>query len=84
MTGDRIKAMLDERPFRPFEIHTSDGKVITVKSPEFAWIHPFGRTMYVCPDPDVDVDEVIDIDHITKLVNGARGGPGRGRRRAGK
>jgi hypothetical protein len=62
--------MLEERPFRPFEIHTSDGKVVTVTAPDFAWIHPYGRTMYVCPDPDVDADQVIDLRHITKLAQG--------------
>lgn len=81
MTGDRIEAMLGERPFRPFDIHTSDGKVVTVKAPDFAWIHPFGQTMYVCPDPAVDADMVIDVTHVTKLVSPARNG---GRRRRNK
>jgi hypothetical protein len=78
MTIKRIRAMLEERPFRPFEIHTSDGKGVTVTSPDFAWIHPYGRTMYVCPDPDVDADEVIDLRHVTKLTTGRQP---RGRRR---
>jgi hypothetical protein len=84
VTVERIKAMLDERPFRPFEIHTSDGKVVTVKAPDFAWIHPKGRTMYVCPDPNVDADEVIDLLHVTKLASrkrtGRNGGGGSRRR----
>jgi hypothetical protein len=38
--------------------------------------------MYVCPDPDVDADEVIDLLHVTKLATGVRnGGGGRKRRR---
>ena len=71
--------MLDERPFRPFDIHTSDGRRVTVKAPDFAWIHPTGRTMYVCPDPNVDADEVIDLLHVTKLTQGRqhRGKSGR-------
>jgi hypothetical protein len=72
MIQERIKAMLDERPFRPFTIFTSDGRVATVKNPGFAWVHPAGRTMYVCPDPSVDVDEVINLLHITKLATGVR------------
>lgn len=79
MTIKRIRAMLEERPFRPFQIHTSDGKDVTVTSPEFAWIHPYGRTMYVCPDPDVDADEVIDLRHVTKLTSGQRPRGKRGR-----
>jgi hypothetical protein len=70
MTADRIKALLDERPFRPFEIQTSDGEHVRVASPDVAWIHPAGLTMYVCPDPAFDVDMVIDLRHVTKLVNG--------------
>ena len=78
MLYDRLKTMLDERPFEPFDIHTSDGDVIRVKSADFAWIHPFGRTMYVCTNPDVDADEVIDLRHVTKLTTGKRQ---RGKRR---
>ena len=81
MTVQRIKAMLDERPFRPFDIHTSDGQVVTVKAPDFAWLHPTGRTMYVCPDPKVDADEVIDLLHVTKLAYPARNGRGRKHRK---
>jgi len=79
MTTVRIKTMLDERPFRPFDIHTSDGRRVTVRAPDFAWINPTGRTMYVCPDPNVDADEEIDLLHVTKLTQGRphRGKSGR-------
>jgi len=80
MTVQRVRAMLDERPFRPFDIHTSDGKVVTVTSPDFAWIHPFGRTMYVCPNPNVDADAVIDLLHITQLSQGRARRNGRRRK----
>ena len=80
MTVQRIRAMLDERPFRPFIIHTSDGKVVTVTAPDFAWIHPSLRTMYVCPDPAVDADEVIDLLHVTKLTQGRARRNGRRRK----
>jgi hypothetical protein len=70
MTIARIRAKLDERPFRPFDIHTSDGKTVTVKAPDFVWVHPSGRTMYVCPNPNVDADEVIDLRQVTKLTSG--------------
>ena len=81
MTVQRIRAMLDGRPFRPFDIHTSDGKVVTVTAPDFAWIHPSRRTMYVCPDPNVDADEVIDLLHVTKLTQGPSRARRNGRRR---
>lgn len=80
MMTERIRSMLEERPFRPFVIHTSDGKAVTVKSPDFAWIHPAGFTMYVCPNPEVDADEVINLHQVTKLATGVQNG-GRKRRR---
>ena len=66
MTTARINTMLHERPFRPFDVHTSDGRRVTVRAPDFAWIHPTGRTMYVYPDPNVDADEVINLLRVTK------------------
>jgi hypothetical protein len=68
MTVQRLKAMLDEKPFKAFEIHTSDGEVVLVKSPEFAWLHPNKRTIYVATNPAIDREEIIDLLHITKLV----------------
>ena len=83
MVYERLKAMLDERPFTPFYIHTSDGDVIRVKSADFAWIHPSHRTMFVATDPKFDTEYVIDLLHITKLVQGrgSNGRPKRGRSR---
>ena len=70
--AEKIRAMLGGQPFRPFTIFTSDGQACTVKNPNFAWIHPFGRTMYVCPDPTSAADEVINLTHVTKLATGVR------------
>jgi len=69
---EKIRDLLESRPFRPFTIFTSDGQKTTVTKPTFAWIHPFGRTMYVCPDPESAGDEVIHIMHVTKLATGVR------------
>ena len=56
-----------ERPFKWFKIHRSDGEVIRVKSPEFAWLHPGKRVILVATDENLDTEEVIDRLHITKL-----------------
>ena len=80
MMTERIKAILEERPFRPFVIHTSDGKSVTVKSPDFAWLHPAGFTMYVCPNPDVDADQVVNLSHVTRLAAGTQSGDKKRRR----
>jgi hypothetical protein len=76
MMYDRLKTMLDERPFAPFDIHTSDGDVIPVKSSDFAWIHPGKRTMFVATNPKFDTEFVINLRQITKLAS-TRGANGR-------
>ena len=81
MMYDRLKTMLDERPFVPFDIHTADGDVIRVKSSDFAWIHPGKRTMFVATDPRFDTEYVINLRQITKLAS-TRGT--NGRRRGGQ
>jgi hypothetical protein len=80
MTLQRLRAMLEERPFQPFRIHTSDGEVVPVKSPEYAWVHPSGRVLFVATDPKLDAEQVIDLLHITKLSTvPGRGANGKGR-----
>jgi hypothetical protein len=70
--AERIRLLMEDRPFRALSIHTSDGAVVTVRDPEFGWIHPLGRTMYVCQDPTVDTEEIIHLVHVTKLTKGTR------------
>jgi hypothetical protein len=67
MTVERLQAMLKEQPFRPFSIHTSDGEVVRVRGPEFAWLHPSKRTLYVARSAEEDREEIIDLLHITKV-----------------
>jgi len=80
MDPERLRALLDGQPFKPFSIHTSDGDVIRVRSADFAWIHPSGRTMFVATDPRFDTEYVINLMHITKLSE-SRGSNGRGKSR---
>ena len=74
MTYERLKTVLEEKPFRRFKIHTSDGEVVSVKSQEFAWLHPNKRVILVATDPNLDTEEVIDLLHITKLSGPAKEG----------
>jgi hypothetical protein len=83
MMYDRLKTMLEERPFEPFEIHTSDGDVVRVRSADFAWLHPGKRTMFVAVDPKFDTEYVINLRHITKLA-ATRGSNGRRKRGGSK
>jgi hypothetical protein len=81
MMTDKIKSMLEKRPFRPFVIHTSDGDHVRVKAPDFAWIHPAGETMYVCPDPESSADQTINLSHVTRIVTHASSGNGKRKQR---
>jgi hypothetical protein len=79
MTVQRLEAMLKEQPFRAFDIHTSDGEVVRVRSPEFAWLHPSRRVILVATSKSEDREEIIDLLHITKLSR-PDGGNGKSRR----
>lgn len=83
MMYDRLRTMLGERPFVPFDVHLSDGDVIRVKSADFAWIHPGKRTMFVATDPRFDTEYVINLRQVTKLAS-TRGANGRRKRGGSK
>jgi hypothetical protein len=68
MTTEQLKALHEARPFRAFTIHLADGTNVPVKSPEFLWRTPGGRTIFVSQgDEDVTI---IDLLLVTKLVVG--------------
>jgi len=45
MTIEKLKALNQARPFRPFVIHTADGESFRVDHPEFLAQSPTGRTV---------------------------------------
>ncbi|MBI2928067.1 MAG: hypothetical protein HYY24_20525 [Verrucomicrobia bacterium] len=45
ITPERIRQLLDRRPFRPFRLFLSDGSKHDVPHPEFAWV--FGGRVFV-------------------------------------
>ncbi len=47
MTADRLRAMRDASPFRPFTIHLANGRSFTVPHRDFASQSPGGRTIIV-------------------------------------
>ena len=79
MTIERFREVVNKRPFQPFTIHTADGEKVLVKSPEFVWLPPNSRTLYVVRGKGVDDDRVehIDLLLVTKLSTGANGRGGR-------
>ncbi len=72
MSPERIKRILEEKPFTPFSIHTGDGSSVTVRSPEFAFLYPGGRTLLVVEGIDegqmTSREHRIDVFLITKVT----------------
>ena len=68
MTVQRLKALIEKKPFSPFYIHLADGDVVEVKSPEFIWLHPTGRVVYVATGRNEEADDrIIDLPLVSQL-----------------
>ena len=70
-----IKRLLDEKPFKPFTIFTGDGSSVDVRSPEFAFLQPGGRTLRVfvplksnAREEEEFQENAIDVFLITKVA----------------
>jgi hypothetical protein len=47
MHKEELRKLLREIPFRPFRVYTTDGTTIPVWNPDFAYLSPDGRTLFV-------------------------------------
>jgi hypothetical protein len=72
MTADQVKEVYKARPFRAFSLHLADGDTIHVKSPEFMWMTPGGRTIFVSQGGESAA--IIDLLLVTKIsfLNGRK------------
>lgn len=66
MTTDQIRELYRARPFKPFRVHLADGESVLVKSPEFMWMTPGGRTLFVSPGGEAA--EIIDLLLVTRIT----------------
>jgi hypothetical protein len=80
MTTDQVKEAYRARPFRPFNLHLADGDTIPVKSPEFMWMTPGGRTVFVSQGGDAA--EIIGLLLVTKISFGNGSAPSKRRLRS--
>jgi hypothetical protein len=75
MSPERIKQLLETKPFQPFTVVTGDGDAVDVLSREFAWLKPGNRTLIVSvplvraarEEGDFQ-DHNIDVFLITKVI----------------
>ncbi|MBI2926419.1 MAG: hypothetical protein HYY24_12060 [Verrucomicrobia bacterium] len=70
ITPERIRQVLDRRPFRPFRLFLSDGSHHEVPHPEFAWV--FGGRVYIgmASKPGSALDGLVkelSILHVTRI-----------------
>jgi hypothetical protein len=71
MTADSIRKHLNAQPFHPFTVHTGSGRSFSVPHPDFAWITPNGRDLFVADE--TDGAHLIAVAHVTELsINGAK------------
>ena len=71
MTTAQLKKLHEARPFQPFEIHLADGSLLSVPHPEFLWVTPGGRTVWVALGAgEEDAAAIVDLLLVTKLVTG--------------
>ena len=67
MTYQRIKALVDRRPFVPLKLHLAEGDVIPVRSPEFIWLHPSKRVVFVATGAEEEApDRIVDLLLVTQ------------------
>ena len=67
MTIEKLHELLTAKPFHPFRIITSDGDSLDVKSREFVWRTPGGRTIYVATGIGEQV-QIIDWFLVSKVI----------------
>ena len=68
MTTAEVRSLHQAKPFRPFTIHLADGEKLPVKSPEFLYITPAGRTIVVSHD-DGEMS-IVDLLLVTQITTG--------------
>jgi hypothetical protein len=77
MIAEEIRGLQRANPFEPYTIHTSDGKALYVKHPDYCLITPGNQTLYVYSTETER--EIVAAQNITRVVPGGR--PSRPRKR---
>jgi hypothetical protein len=71
MDRSRLRAVLDAKPFVPFTVHVVDGDLIGVRSPEFVWLPPAGKTFYIMSKLGDDGEmKILGLDYISHITFG--------------
>ena len=68
MIGSDIRELQRAVPFEPYTLHTSDGKALYVKHPDYLLITPGDHTVWVFSNESDR--EIVATRNITRLVPG--------------
>lgn len=68
MIAEEIRELQRAVPFEPYTVHTSDGKALYVKHPDYLLITPGNQTLYVYSTETVR--EIVAARNITRVVPG--------------
>jgi hypothetical protein len=68
MTAERLRAMREAQPFRPFTIHLADGRSLAAPHRDFVSQSPGGRTIIVYRSDEAF--SVVDLYLVTELEIG--------------
>jgi hypothetical protein len=72
MTAAQISKELRQMPFKPFTLFLLDQRRFEIRHPEYLWVHPGGRLVFVADDNGAA--DCIDLIHITSLkLSGTEG-----------
>jgi hypothetical protein len=80
--AETLREILKRRPFQPFSVRMGSDDVIPVRHPEFAFLTPSGRTLYVvlqgadAPEGE-EYTKILDtmlIEAVDDRVNGSSNG----------
>jgi hypothetical protein len=66
MTTDDLRAVLEDRPFRPFSLHMPDGRHLAVPTMHFMSIKPGSPLVFVWNLRDAGYS-LINVDQIVRL-----------------
>jgi hypothetical protein len=72
MTTDQLRHVHRAMPFRPFDLHLADSRVLPVEHPEQLAISPSGRTIAVArPDDTIETVDLLLVVSIKPHPNGS-------------
>lgn len=76
VSPEQLRSSLRKAPFTPFRVHLVDQRKFDVPHPEFAWLMPSGRTVYIVSPESLETAEIIDVALIVSLspIDGASSG----------